>query len=209
MEGSCPNGQAAAVAEPLGGEVAGDVDGDGADDGAYLVLDEDGGPGCRTFLVVETGAGTLVAPTSDEGVEHALQAPRINSLVQVDGEGGSEVLVDLEQGASTQFVGMFTVSGGALERVRVQGPAPSGDLFPYGGSVGHIEATDCGADPGSVVVTTASPVGRRYEVRTTSYEMVGAELRLVTRQERPRVIGPSELGDVAAFGSAPFGSCGT
>ena len=208
VEGSCPNGSAAAAAEPLGGTVAGDVDGDEADDDVYLVLDEEGGPGCRTFLVVETEAGTLISPTSDEGVEHALQAPRVNVLVQVDGVGGSEILVDLEQGASTQFVGMFTVVDGALQRVRVQGPAPSGDLFPYGGSVGHIEGSDCGPEPGSVVVTTASPVGRRYEVRTTTYEMVDAVLQPLP-QERPRVVEPNELGDIEAFQSSPFGSCGT
>lgn len=207
-QGSCPNGPAAAAAERLGGEVSGDVDGDGEDDDVYLVRDDEGGPGCRTFLIAETGSGTLVAPTSDEGVEHALQVPRINSLVQVDGRDGAEVIVDLEQGASTQFVGMFTVFDGTLQRVRVQGAAPSGDLFPYGGSVGHIEASDCGTDPGSVVVTTASPVGRRYEVRTTTYEMIDAALRPL-EPERPRVIEPSELGHVGAFQSSPFGSCAT
>ena len=208
VEGSCANGPAAATAEPLGGTVSGDVDGDGTDDDAYLVLDEDGDPGCRTFLVAATGSGTLVTPTSDEGVEHALQAPRINSLVQIDGRGGSEIVVDLEQGASTQFVGLFTVADGSLQRVRVQGDAPSGDLFPYGGSVGHIEGSDCGPEPGSVVVTTASPVGRRYEVRTTTYEMTDAALRPLAN-ERPRVVEPSELGDIGAFQSSPFGSCGT
>lgn len=207
--GACANATQAASGDPLGGRTSGDVDGDGSDDAVYLVSETAGGPGCRTFVIVETGAAILVAPTSEEGVEHALQAPRINSLVQVDGRGGAEILVDLEQGASTQFVGMFTVTGGTLERVRVAGPAPSGDLFPYGGSVGHIEASDCGPEPASVVVTTASPVGRRYEVRTTTYEMVGSVLRPVAQQRRPRVVDPSELGDVEAFRSPPFGSCGT
>ena len=207
-DGSCPNGEAAAAGARIGGEVSGDVDGDGSDDTLYLVGDDDGGPGCRIFLVAETGSGTLVTPTSDEGVEHALQTPRINSLVQVDGRGGSEIVVDLEQGASTQFVGMFAIAEGVLQRVRVQGAAPSGDLFPYGGSVGHIEASDCGPEPGSVVITTATPVGRRYEVRTATYEMVGAALQPL-EPERPRVVEPSELGDVGAFQTSPFGSCGT
>lgn len=208
VDGSCANGDAAVDAARVGGESSGDVDGDGSDDNLYLVRDDEGAPGCRIFLVAETGSGTLVTPTSDEGVEHALQAPRINSVVQVDGRGGSEVVVDLEQGASTQFVGMFTVADGVLQRVRVQGAAPSGDLFPYGGSVGHIEGSDCGQEPGSVVITTASPVGRRYEVRTSTYEMVGAALQPL-EPERPRVIEPSELGDVGAFQTSPFGSCGT
>ena len=205
--GRCPNEPDALAGEVVGGRASGDVDGNGREDSVYLTEDEQGPAGCRLFLVVDAGDLVAATPAVDEGVEPALLAPRINALVQVDEGSGAEILVDLEQGASTQFLGMFTYTGAGLERVRLEGSAPSGDLLPYGGSVGHIEGSDCGSQPGTVVVATATPAGRGYELRTVTYELVGASLRPLPDQEPPRMIEPSELGQVEEFRASPFGSC--
>lgn len=203
----CPNETDAPAREPVGGRVPGDVDGDGAQDDVFLVRDPAAEAGCRLLLVADAGELVYVVPAGDEGVESSLQMPRINSLVHVDGRDGLEILVDLEAGASTQFLAMYTVTDGTLQRVRIEGAGPVGDLLPYGGSVGHVEGTDCGSRPGTVVVGLATPAGRMYEFRTTTYEMEGASLREVPEEEPPRILHPSELGDVAQFSTSPFGTC--
>lgn len=190
----------------LGGDVAADVTGDGSEDLAYLVRDEDADPGCRDFLVVETEDGPLVTPLSDPGQDYSLPAPRINALVSVDDEEGAEILVDLEQGASTQFVGMFTVTEGSLQRVRVRDRGID-DLFPYGGSVGHIEASDCGREAGTVIVSVATPLRDRYEVERTVYRFQDAELVPDEDASETVMLAPQRLIGLPEFQASPFGNC--
>jgi hypothetical protein len=197
-----------ASGERAGGEAEGDVDGDGADDVVYVVRDEAGGPGCQTFVVAETARGTLVAPTDDPDVSYALQAPRINSLVQVDGTGGLEILVDLEQGASTQFLGMFKATGGTLSKVHIAGGSAYGDLFPYGGSVGHIEASNCTDEAGAdVLIAIATANAADYSIRTVLYELKGDVLEPLPRSEQPPIAIGTNVESSDGFSSAPFGDC--
>ncbi|MFP5352856.1 MAG: hypothetical protein ACLGIB_09875, partial [Actinomycetota bacterium] len=121
----------------IGGDLRGDVTGDGAEDEVYLLRDPEGGPGCTDLLFVDAGEVVLASELSD-GRRYALPQPRLNDLADIDGRPGAEIVVDLEQGASTQFVGLFTALAGDLERVRLPGEGGIGDLFPYGGSVGHV-----------------------------------------------------------------------
>lgn len=206
----CPNQTAAVeMGEVVGGTVAGDLGGDGSpDDETFLVTDESGGPGCRHFLVAEVGDERLVAPTTEEGLQYDLQLPRIHAIVQVDGEGAEEILVDLEQGASTQFIGMFTVAGGGLERVVVQENTDFGNLFPYGGSVGHLEASNCtdraGAD---VVVAVAMANTTDYTVRYRLYDMVGSRLEALPRRQQPPIETVNNPTRLDEFASSPFGEC--
>lgn len=208
-DSDCPNeADAIASGQRAGGEARGDVDGDGADDVAYVVRDEAGPPGCQTFLVVETARATLSAPTEEPGVSYALQAPRVNSLVQVDGRGGLEVLVDLEQGASTQFLGMFTVVDGALAKVRIGGGSAYGDLFPYGGSVGHLEASNCAEERGAeVLIAMATANTTDYTIRTVLYEMRGDTLRPLPLKEQPPIATGPDVEASEGFDSSPFGDC--
>lgn len=194
-------------ASQLGGETTADVTGDASQDSVYLVRDDAGAPGCRDFLVVGAEDGTHIAPLADPGREYALAEPRLNSLAELDAEPGAEVLVDLEQGASTQFVGMFTVHDGDLVRVRFQGEGAPPDLFPYGGSVGHIEASDCGEEPGTVVVSVATPLRDRYEVKRSVYRFEGADLIPDRGASERVVVAPDEIQELAEFRSSPFGSC--
>lgn len=206
----CPNAAAAVEAgNVVGGEVRGDLDGDGApDDEVFLVTDVSGAPDCRNFLVAMVGEEHLIAPTNEEDVQYALQIPRIHAIVQIDGEGAEEILVDLEQGASTQFIGIFTIVGDRLERVVVQENSDFGNLFPYGGSVGHVEASNCtdaaGAD---VAVAVATSNTTDYTVRYRLYDMVGARLEPLPRQEQAPIQTVKNPTLLEEFATSPFGEC--
>ncbi len=205
----CPNQPDGFDAGVVGGELSGDLDGDDSEERVFLVRDEAGPPGCKTFLVVESVDAAWVVPTDEPDVDYTLQAPRINSLVEVGGAPGLEVLVDLEQGASTQFVGMFTVADEALARVRVRESSGYGDLFPYGGSVSHIEASNCTEEGGAdVVVSVATANTRDYTVRRRLYEMTGAILRPVEPARQPPIATVEDLQRLPEFVSSPFGDCG-
>lgn len=209
IEPRCANqDDAVSTDERAGGDVEGDVDGDGRDDLVYVVRDETGDPGCQTFLVAETADGTLVAPAEDPDVSYALQAPRVNSLVQVDDSGGLEILVDLEQGASTQFLGMFKATARTLEKVRIGGGSAYGDLFPYGGSVGHLEASNCTDQPGAdVLIAQATANATDYSIRTVLYELTGTVLRPLPRNEQPPIAIGTDVESSDGFSSSPFGDC--
>lgn len=205
----CPNAsEAVASGERVGGEVSGDVDGDGSEDVVYVVRDPNGPAGCQTFLVVEASDVTLSTVTEDPGVSYALQTPRVNSLVQVDGEGGLEVLVDLEQGAATQFLGMFTIANGTLMKVRIGGGSAYGDLFPYGGSVGRLEASNCAGEKGAdLLIAMATANATDYTIRTVLYEMQGATLQPLPRNEQPPIVTGADVAASEGFDSSPFGDC--
>ena len=205
----CPNlSDAVEAGRRAGGEVTGDVDGDGSEDVVYVVRDDQGPAGCQTFVVAETSEGRLSVPAEEPDVSYALQAPRIHSLVEVDDSPGAEILVDLEQGASTQFLGMFKVVDGALERVRIGGGSAYGNLFPYGGSVGHIEASNCANEAGAeLLVAIATPNATEYTIRTVLYDMRGSTLRPLPLDQQPPVATGSDVEASEGFDSSPFGAC--
>lgn len=205
----CPNHERALESgDVLGGKVGGDVDGDGSRDTVYLLRDDGGDPDCRTFLVAQTGGGLLATPTNEEGAEHALEAPRIHSFVQVDGDGGEEILVDLEHGASTQFLAMFTVAEGNLRRVEIAEQTEFGSLFPHGGSVGHIEASNCSDEPGAdVVITLAMANATDYTIRSRLYELVGAKLEPLPPNSQPDIRIGAGVAEMEGAQTSPFGDC--
>jgi len=198
-------------------ELRGDIDGNGSDDPVRIYLDRSSDAGCRAFVVVETEEVVASEPIWEIGREGGLPQPRLNSLAQIDGRPGLEILVDELAGASTQFVGAFTFVDGALERIE---PAEPGEdlwagaaqgVFPYGGSVGHVEAVDCVGD-GEIVVSVALPGGTPrkvergiYTVTRRFFEVSGTEL-LAMRTEEEEVA--FEFGETyPEFGSSPFGGC--
>jgi len=195
-----------ASGDRLPGTLEGDVDGDGRVDEIYLVRSDAANAECRTLLVVRAAGTTYAISTEDPDMPSSLPQPRLNRLAHVDDEGGAEVLVDVEAGAATQFVAMFTIDGGDLVRVRLAGDAGLGDLFPYGGSVGHIEASNCPVDDSSdVVIALATPRGSRYLVERTYYDLDDGTLVEVARdEERLEVAALSREHD---YVTSPFGSC--
>ena len=208
----CPN-QAEAVAsfEPA---LSADIDGDGSDDPVAIVTDDGGDTGCRTFILVDIEGGAVSEPIWVHEEQGGLTAPRINSVAQIDGRLGFEILVDEMTGASTQFVGAFTLVDGMLERLEPPEAADdiwagsSDGVFPYGGSVGHIEGADCHAD-GGIVVSAALPAGpseNTYVVVRRFFDIEGAELTL-RDTERPIATAKEVFEDFPEFRASPFGSC--
>jgi hypothetical protein len=214
----CPNQTAVAndPARQVGSTVTTDVDGDGATDEVHLASDGAGGEGCSAFVVVELASSTVVAaPVWEVGSQGGLPAPRIHGFVDIDGAGGQEILVDEAAGASTQFVGAFIYIEEGLERVTVSGglsessAAGTESLFPYGGSVGHVEAVDC-AEEGTVVVSTATPGPTQngqalYEIERRFYAFDGAVLE--TEDVETAEIPIARLNRFPEYASSPFGSC--
>ena len=203
-----PCGPEIEAGERLPGALEGDVDGDGRIDDVFLVRSETAAPECRTLLVVESELGTYAVSTEDPSTPYSLLQPRLNRLAYVDDVGGAEVLVDVESGASTQFLGMFTIVAGILERVQLEGDSGLGDLLPYGGSVGHIEASNCPLDrveDQDVVIAVATPRGPRYLIERTYYDLDGATLVPVAREEERLPV--EALSQEHDYVTSPFGSC--
>lgn len=213
----CPNESAIAAdpARQIGPSSRADVDGDGIEDAVRLSADPSGPDGCATFLVVELANVSVVsAPAWEIGSEGGLPQPRIHGFVDIDGNPGKEILIDEAAGASTQFVGAFVYVDGDLERVTVRGgigsDVGSSDLFPYGGSVGHVEAVDC-TDEGIVVSSAAPGLDQAdaargiYEVERRFYSFDGSVLE--KRRTETEDVPIDELNRFPEYSAAPFGSC--
>lgn len=214
---ACPNGREVSFSLDHRGEqlIEDDVDGDGKDDRVWLSSDLSAPPGCQNFLTVETETTAYWVATDSSEVASSLQTPRLNLVSDIDGEPGAEVIADLEAGASTQFLGIFKLTGTGLERVVVDGKGPgpfagSGtDLLPYGGSVGHLEAVDC-SDDGYVVMSAAVPAGDgadRYVVERRFFTMTTSALVLEKEQTEKRTVSGLKIDDFPEFAASPFGSC--
>jgi hypothetical protein len=194
----------------VSGPLSGDVDGNGAPDQTYLTLDAAGSPGCQAFIVV-TGAATFAAPIEDWDPAAGLTSPSLNRLAQIDGRPGAEIVVNLAAGASTQFVGVWSVAGGLFDRIVAQdrgGDAATagGTLFAFGGSVGHLEAVDCTAT-GEIVISSAIPKADRYQVERRYYHPVDAALELDIAKTQHPVVTAEKVNDFPEFGASPFGTC--
>ena len=211
---AAPFGERSVVAE-----LTADIDGNGVEDRVTLQTRLSNPEGCQAFVVAdvldEAGNGVVVSePIWESGSQGGLPQPRLNSAVEITGQPGLEILVDEMSGASTQFVGAFTFVDGTLERI--EAPEATEDIwsgaaegvFPYGGSVGHIEGADCHAD-GGIVVSAALPAGpaaNTYVVVRRYFDIEGAELTL-RDTERPIATAKEVFEDFPEFRASPFGSC--
>lgn len=216
--GDCPN-EAATATDPArraGTSVQADIDGDGNLDTVALALDPAGTPGCSAFVVVDLGIEVVAAPVWEMGSEGGLPQPRIHGLEDIDDRPGDEILVDEAAGASTQFLGAFTFIEGDLTRITARGGigqdevAAFDNLFPYGGSVGHIEGVDCAG--GFVVVSTATPSSDQDELARGIYEVARRfftleEGTLESEETQRTKTTAVELDRFPEFGSAPFANC--
>lgn len=203
----CPNQEAVIedVSLRAGNPESGDVDGDGEADGVSIHYDAQGGTGCQAFVVAETSAGILSGPLETWRGEFGLPMPTLNSLLEIDGEPGDEVVVNMGAGASTQFVGIVVADGSMLRQVTtdVPGQAAPG-MLASGGSVGHLEAVDC-APGGGVVASTAVPDGDVYRVERIFLGFSGAEL---IRDDKDVQRVPIERIDrFPEYAASPFGGC--
>lgn len=194
----------------LPGELEGDVDGDGAPDQISL-FDGEGEPGCEAFLTVRTGNSIVSTPVADDSFSLEGRLPSLVGAAQIDGQEGNEVIVRLLTGASTEFLGLFSMGGGDLRRVTVQ-KGEFGNVFPSGGSVGHLEQSDCGDDPGSILIVTAVAQGDTYLVRRAAYNFTAGAFVPDANASGKRSVPLEDLGTDAVpelSSGAPFGSCPT
>jgi hypothetical protein len=185
----------------------GDVDGDGDAEDVAIYYDPAGELGCQGFVVAESSDGTLSAPLETWRGEFGLPMPTLNALVDLDGEPGDEVVVNMGAGASTQFVGIVVKDGAVLRQVTTDVTGGSGvapGMLGFGGSVGHIEAVDC-FPGGRVISSFATPARDVYRVERTVYDFAGPEL-VPDDQDVERV--PVERIDrFPEYAASPFGSC--
>jgi hypothetical protein len=208
----CPGSERSATdpARRAGGEVEADIDGDGAPDTVWIAHDPEAEPDCTFLLVAETEPATLVAPLEEDGLAEGPTPPGLAGAYEIDGRAGNEVVLRLISGASTEFFGLYSAGSGELERLGVR-DGEFGDLFPAGGSVGHLESSDCGA-LGSVVIATAVPVGDRYVVRRAAFTFDGKSFVPDSALSGRELVDEEDLaaGEVDGFASlGPFGSCRT
>lgn len=204
----CPN-EEAAVADPslrTDEPASGDLDGDGDAESVAVHFDPSGDAGCQGFVVAESADGTIAAPLETWRTDFGLPAPTLDTLREVDGEPGLEVVVNMGMGASTQFVGIVTAEGGVLHQVTAEpGDNAVGEgLFGFGGSVGHVEAVDC-APGGGIVSSFATPDGSSYRVERRFLVFDGT--RLVEDRVEVETAPLEEIDRFPEYRKSPFGSC--
>lgn len=191
----------------VGESVDDDVDGDGTPDSISIHMDAEGGPGCQAYLTVETRGEHLSVPAWLIGAQGGLPQPQIKAIVDINSDGSKEIVLDEATGASTQFVGVYGISDGELVWLRSR---EQQGLFPFGGSVGHIEAVDCLTD-GTIVVSMAVPApnaevpAQIYSVRRRIFSLSGG--RLVPEMTEHHRISIQDLERFPEYQSSPFGNC--
>lgn len=202
----CPNQAEAELSAVEQAEaVQGDIDGDGGPESVFVFADEGGTPGCIGFVVVDMEGEVRSAPVSYPDIDPGFGFPSLNSVASINDLEGEEIVVNVTAGASTQFVSVYTFDGTRLLEVSYEnsfGDEAAG-VFGFGGSVGHVEAIDCLAD--RVVVSTATPKGRRYALirhlldpRGAAWVMAGTERSIGSLR---RVTSKPE------FAGSPFLNC--
>lgn len=189
-----------------GRSVPGDIDGDGRSDRVSLFVDPTAEPGCLALVVVRDRDGIDAAALDDGLISFELGLPRVSSLVDIDFARGLEIVIDVAQGASTAFVGVFSMASGRLERVRPPRlpNIPTG-LFAHGGSVAHLDAVDCRGD--LVMLSSALAEGRGYVVTRRFLEPRGTRWLLQRSLTERSTISSQRIGRFEEFSAPPFASC--
>lgn len=189
------------------GAFGADLDDDGLDEQLILAKDPGGPRGCQAILgVIGASLGRLYLPIDDE-VSFDLGLPAVSGVTEIDGAAPKEIVVNLLSGASTGFAGLFSIKDGRLVRIVLEGDSPYSRLFPFGGSVGHLEGSDC-SGRGTIVISSATAVGRgRYKVVRRFFESIGAAFVLDEQATETEKVEPKDLKSFPEFGGAPFASC--
>ena len=185
---------------------SGDVDGQGGPDPIFVVADGQGAPGCAGFVVVDLGSGPVSTPVSFPEIDPRFGFPSFNSTAAINDLPGEEIVVNVTAGASTRFVSVYTFDGAALVEISFESEVEdeTEGVFGFGGSVGHIEAVDCVAD-GHVVLSSATPKGRRYALSRLFLDPLGSTWSAVGAE---RSIGSlRQVTNNPEFAGSPFLNC--
>jgi hypothetical protein len=152
------------------GSATGDLDGDGTDDTVELVhtdLDE-----WLIFAALGTG-GDAAGPIVADG---PLLGADVLGVADVQGDGTSELFLQVGSGASAAIVGLYTVTGCDVEPVTFEG-GPS--AFPVGASIGATSGLQCGPDGTLFAYASASSDGESYDVTWSEMALDGSVLTVV------------------------------
>jgi hypothetical protein len=181
-----------------GRPLKGDVDGDGRADRVTLRVAGRRPPRCRHLLVVEPAAGATVTaavkPLSWPGTD-----PRLLLLAGIDGRDGVEPVVSLSPAAVYRPGAVFTLRGGRLARMRVQGLRPA-NLFPLDDE--FPADVDCAPERGKIVITLGE-VGdpdSLWDIERTTYRARRLRFRRIATER-------FQVGVGTKVGGAPFRSC--
>jgi hypothetical protein len=197
----------------FGRQLVGDVDGDGRSDRVSLHAGWVKERGCRYRLIVR-GERDRYTLRLREGL---LEAPRVSlearvaalrGLARIDRRSGSEILVELNRGAASSGVAVYTVRRGGLQYVRLR----FGDGLLWEAQAGLVSAlTDCwhGAASGLVISSSRetdpsnglSDVDRRlFRVDHGRFRRVWHRRYFETRRDFP---------EFKSVGAGLFASCRT
>jgi hypothetical protein len=192
------------------GSLTGDVDGDGVRDTVRIAIDPHGSHKCRAFVVAKLADRTVAGAIAQWEPAPTLPAPHLNSLAEIDAVTGADIVIDVNAGASTQFEGVYTYSGGELTQLQVI-EFPFTGLFAYGGSVGHLDGQACTSDR-SVVVSSAVPKASsaiRYAVVRRFFIPAAGQLVYEPARTQHLVVKPASLSKFPEFSGPPFSQCGS
>jgi hypothetical protein len=198
---ACERARVQALREPAHEVLRGDVDGDGVPDQVWLVRLRQTWARCGAFVVVRARGRTLTRPlrtSPDPGVPslNGLAALRLRPL---------EIVLTLEEGASTAVARVFTVRAGRISEI-VSDTVGGG--FPYEGSVTHLNAIDC--QRGLVVASgwfERDSSGRSFGFERRFYRVGKSGFQLV-RKEHGTSTSPFPQRELSEFREPqPFPSC--
>jgi hypothetical protein len=187
----------------------GDVDGDGASDRVFVRLDGEAAPRCALHLVVRLRHGPaltarLAPPFLDIGAIRQSPSPAVAGLAEIERRRGAEIVVTVDEGASTVFLAVFMVRRHRLIRMRLPGFEQT---FPALGSVTHFAGVDCvgGRRSGVVVSTQTGRSLKRLFVERRFFRAVGTRFQLIRR--RTYSLGPNVSPPFPELSHGPFARC--
>ena len=186
---ACDRSSSLAGYRTRGHALRGDLDGDRKADRVTVRANVKRPPRCRFVLVVETGrGGVVVLPVKPLPWFLAVNNPRLTLLAEIDGRAGLEAVVELSWPPASVVYrpgAVFTMRERRLVRMRydVEAKLPD-DVFPFYDE--FPVGVNCGAQPGTVVVTRGGLAkrgrdDRHYDITRSLYRAAGTRFVLLRR----------------------------
>jgi hypothetical protein len=198
---------------PVGDSLEGDLRGDGRSTRAMILGDEERPLRCRYFLAVGYPEGTASYAPIEAAKSLPYDIPSLLMAVEIDGQPGLEVVVDLGGPMHPHRTGqVFTFEGPALVATRIEPAQLEGIppiLFPLGGE--FAAGVDCAAEPGAIVLTVGGLAeggtdDSHYDVTRTFYRAEGGRF-VETRRETHTIEVGTERERWPELADDPFRSC--